>query len=87
MPKCKDIPTIEVNTTTGEVFLKNNFGNPVQLGYYEIRSASGSLNPSGWNSLDERNFDAVDGGDPGSVAGDSLLEGWDEAGTGGTTDW
>jgi hypothetical protein len=38
-----------------------------------------SLNAAGWNSLDEQNVDATDGPDSGSVAGDSLLEGWDQS--------
>ncbi|HVT29348.1 MAG TPA: PEP-CTERM sorting domain-containing protein [Lacipirellulaceae bacterium] len=42
---------------------------------------SPSLNPAGWNSLDAQNTDAVDGSDAGTVAGDSLLEGWDKSGS------
>jgi hypothetical protein len=42
--------------------------------------ANASLNPAGWNSLDAQNTDAVDGADAGSVAGDSVLEGWDRSG-------
>ncbi|WP_146563717.1 hypothetical protein [Posidoniimonas corsicana] len=74
------IPTLEVNTSTGEISIKNQFDVSVDMSYYEITSASGSLNPDGWNSLDDQNIDAIDGDDAGSVAGDSLLEGWDEAG-------
>jgi hypothetical protein len=40
-----------------------------------------SLNAAGWKSLDAQNVDAVDGTDAGSVAGDSLLEGWDRSGS------
>jgi hypothetical protein len=42
--------------------------------------SNASLNPAGWNSLDAQNTDAVDGADPGSAAGDSVLEGWDRSG-------
>ena len=73
--------TLEVNTTTGALALRNDFDVPLDLSYYEITSPSSSLNRTGWNSLDDQNFDAVDGSDAGSVAGDSLLEGWDEAGS------
>lgn len=41
-----------------------------------------SLSLDGWNSLDEQNIDAVDGTDAGEVAGDSILEGWDQSGSG-----
>ena len=60
-----------------------------ELSYYEITSAGDSLNPSGWNSLDAQNIDAVDLlDDPDSDAGNSLMEGWDVAGplTGGPVD-
>ena len=77
------VPTLEVNTTTGEIKIVNPFGEAVDLSYYEISSPGGFLNPSGWNSLDDQNHDAVDGDDPGDIAGDSSLEGWDEAGPAG----
>lgn len=75
---------IQVNTTTGEIKILNPTGDPVDFSYYEISSGGSSLNPASWNSLDAQNIDAVDGNDPGSVAGDSLLEGWDIAGGGGS---
>lgn len=78
--------TLEVNTTTGAVSIINPLDSPVDFSYYEIESPGGSLSPSGWNSLDAQNIDAVDGPDAGSTAGDSLLEGWDIAGSGGTLD-
>jgi hypothetical protein len=73
-------PRIEVNTTTGVITLENTSASDLILDYYEIRSAAGALEPDTWNSLDELNFGAVDGADPGGVAGDSPGEGWDEAG-------
>jgi hypothetical protein len=77
--------TLEVDKTTGEIKLKGNPTIAGSIDYYQITSASNALNfASGtganqWNSLDLQNLDAVDGGDPGSVAGDSLTEGWDKA--------
>jgi hypothetical protein len=60
--------TLEVNSTTGAVRLLNEQSAPIELSYYEIRSATGALNPAGWSSLDD-----AEGGDP-------LGTGWDEAG-------
>jgi hypothetical protein len=72
---------LDVNRATGEVSLRNTSATPIDLSYYEINSASGSLNRTAWNSLDDKNLHATDGPDAGSIAGDSLLEGWDEAGS------
>jgi hypothetical protein len=46
----------------------NSQSSPIDLSYYEIRSASGVLNPAAWTSLDD-----AEGGDP-------VGTGWDEAG-------
>jgi hypothetical protein len=73
--------TLEVNTATGATAIKNDGVDSVATNFYEIRSASGALDPDGWDSLDAQGIDATDGDDPGSVAGDSPLEGWDEATT------
>jgi hypothetical protein len=43
--------------------------------------SASSLNPTGWSSLDVQNVDATDGSDSGTVAGDSVLEGWDRSGS------
>ncbi|MCA9184969.1 MAG: hypothetical protein R3E01_30605 [Pirellulaceae bacterium] len=75
----QDRPTLTINAATGAVLLRNPSVVPFDINYYEIRSSSGSLNPAQWSSLDQQNVDAVDGDDAGSVAGDSLLEGWDAA--------
>ena len=74
------IPSIVVNKTTGAVTVKNNANAPVKLEYYTIASAAGALKTATWNSLDAQNYNAVDGTDAGSVAGDSVGEGWDAAG-------
>jgi hypothetical protein len=71
--------TLEVNRSNGQMRIKNANAGAFDFGYYTISSAGNSLKCSGWNSLDDQNINAVDGPDPGNVAGDSLLEGWDEA--------
>jgi hypothetical protein len=55
--------TLTVDRATGNVTLKNTSTDPIQFDYYEIDSASGSLNLSGWNSLDDQNFQSVGPGD------------------------
>jgi hypothetical protein len=47
--------TLEVNPVNGQTRLVNNTTQPIDLAYYEILSASNSLNPTGWNSLDDQN--------------------------------
>lgn len=74
------IPSIEVNKNTGVISIKNPTAAPVSLEYYSISSAAGALKTDTWNSLDAQNYNAVDGPDVGSVAGDSPGEGWDKAG-------
>lgn len=74
------IPSIEVNKGTGVISIKNPTNAPVSLEYYAITSAAGALKTDTWNSLDQQNYNAVDGPDAGSTAGDSAGEGWDKAG-------
>jgi hypothetical protein len=71
---------IEVNKTTGAITLKNTATSPLAIDHYRIGSVAGGLNFANWNSLDDQNFSAVDGPDGGAVAGDSVGEGWDQAG-------
>jgi len=59
--------TLEVNTVTGATRLVNQQATNFDLSYYEVRSFAGSLNTSGWSSLDD------------AEAGDPLGTGWDEA--------
>jgi hypothetical protein len=47
--------TLEVNSTSGQTRLINNTNQSIDLAYYEILSASNSLNATGWNSLDDQN--------------------------------
>ncbi|MBN1852551.1 MAG: PEP-CTERM sorting domain-containing protein [Pirellulales bacterium] len=48
---------LQVNTDTGNVSLINDTGFDFNLNYYEVLSASGSLDPTSWNSLDEQGID------------------------------
>jgi hypothetical protein len=72
--------SIEVNKGTGAITLKNTATAPLAIDQYNITSAGGALSLASWNSLDDQNYDAIDGTDGGSVPGDSLGEGWDQAG-------
>jgi hypothetical protein len=60
-----------VNTTTGDVSIRNLLGTPFEIDYYEITSTLGVLESDNWDS-----FDAADGGLP--VTNDNLT-GWDIA--------
>jgi hypothetical protein len=66
-----DVFSLEVNSSTGQVKLVNELSRAVSIDYYEIKSASGALNTTGWNSLDDQ-----EGGDPPG-------QGWDESGGAG----
>jgi hypothetical protein len=62
--------SLEVNTVTGLVTIKNGGSTPTNIDYYRITSAAGALDTAAWNSLDDQNRDAI-----GAGAGQS----WDEA--------
>ncbi|HEY3391853.1 MAG TPA: LamG-like jellyroll fold domain-containing protein, partial [Lacipirellulaceae bacterium] len=62
--------SLEVNTVTGRVTIKNSGAVPTNVDYYRITSAAGALDTATWNSLDDQNRDAI-----GAGAGES----WDEA--------
>lgn len=47
---------VVVDVTTGSVRLVGNDSDPTEFVAYEIDSASGSLNPAGWNSLQDQGF-------------------------------
>jgi hypothetical protein len=63
--------TLNVNRTSGEVSISNTSGAPINLSYYEVRSAAGGLVLGNWDSLDGLESDDPPG------------QGWDEAGPGG----
>jgi len=64
---------LQVNTTTGQASLRNLTGAPVHIDYYEVTSASDSLNATSWNSLQEQNV-------AGFPAGNGTGNGWEQAG-------
>ena len=64
--------TLEVNTTTGLLTVQNNSGSDIDMDFYEVTSTA-SLNPLGWNSLQDQNL-------PGFPAGDGSGNGWEELG-------
>lgn len=71
---------IEVNKTTGRITLKNTSALAAPIQFYKITSAGNALSTAGWSNLDDQNFDATDGLDGDTTAGNSPGEGWDEAG-------
>jgi hypothetical protein len=75
------LPTLIVNTVTGQTAIKNPvincLGGPVTIDYYEIASAAGRLNPAdgAWNSLSDQGIDAglaADFDDSGAVDNEDL---------------
>jgi len=64
---------LEVNTSNGQVRLRNQTGAPVNIDYYEITSATSALNATSWNSLQEQNL-------AGFPAGNGSGNGWEQAG-------
>ena len=65
--------TLEVNTTTGAVTLKNDSFAPFDIDAYAIESEGDALNPAGWASLEEQ--DLLD-----FPAGSGSGDGWEESG-------
>ena len=63
--------SIEVNTTTGAVTLKNNSSGAVTLDYYEITSEAGALRKNNWNSLDDQNIAVRP---PGDFSGNGVVD-------------
>jgi hypothetical protein len=68
-----DFAFLHVNTTTGQVAIKNQSGDPVEIDYYSVTSASGALNKNGWSSLQDQNL-------AGFPAGNGSGNGWEEGG-------
>jgi hypothetical protein len=46
---------LHVDPGTGEARLRNRSNTTVEIDAYQITSASGALNPTGWNSFDDQN--------------------------------
>jgi len=55
-------PSITVDRVTGEIVLTNNSSFPIDVLGYTIHSASGSLNPTVWDTIAGR-YDSPPGGD------------------------
>jgi hypothetical protein len=64
---------LEVNTTNGQTRLRNQTGEDIYIDYYEIESASLSLNSTTWNSLQDQDSEDF-------PAGDGSGNGWEESG-------
>jgi hypothetical protein len=68
-----DFVFLHVNTATGQVAIKNQSGDSVEIDYYSITSASSALNKTGWSSLQDQNL-------AGFPAGNGSGNGWEEGG-------
>ncbi|HEX6963188.1 MAG TPA: hypothetical protein VF175_15080 [Lacipirellula sp.] len=66
---------LEVNSATGQVRIVNDTTAAIVLDYYEITSASNSLNLAGWNSLEDPS-----GNSSGFPSGNGTGNGWEELG-------
>ncbi|QDU58692.1 dockerin type I domain-containing protein [Aeoliella mucimassa] len=69
-----DVPflTLMVDTVTGVMAIQNNSGEAVDFDAYQIESADGSLNPTGFRSLEDQDYE----GNGASGSG----HGWEELG-------
>jgi hypothetical protein len=72
-PAINSLIYLEVNTTNGQVRVRNQTGAVVNIDYYEIKSAGGALNSATWSSLQDQN-------QAGFPAGNGTGNGWEEAG-------
>ncbi|MCA9184968.1 MAG: LamG-like jellyroll fold domain-containing protein [Pirellulaceae bacterium] len=64
---------LRVDTTTGGVELVNNTSTVLDVDQYEILSQGGSLRPTGWNSLQDQDYEGTGASGTGN--------GWEELGT------
>ena len=64
---------LEINTTNGQVRMRNQTGATVNVDYYEIKSTSNALNAVGWTSIQDQTV-------AGFPAGNGTGNGWEEAG-------
>lgn len=65
--------TLEVNTISGRVLLKNNSSTTFNADFYQISSEGGALNPAGWASIGST-------GQNGLPMSDGSGNGWQELG-------
>ena len=68
-----DLPTLTVNTITGEVTLTNNTSTAFDLDSYQLISESGSLLSDNWDSIQDQDLSGI-----GFPAGDGTGNGWEE---------
>jgi hypothetical protein len=78
-PATNFVLSLEVNTTNGQVRIRNQTGATVNIDYYEIKSANGALSSTGWSSFqDQVNLSGFPGGNGSG-------NGWEEAGGSNST--
>lgn len=75
-----DALTLEVNTVTGNIAIKNDTLTEFDINSYRIASPDNDLNFAGWSSLSDNAIDAIDADiDVDSIVGNGIGETWDEA--------
>lgn len=77
-----DALTLEVNSVTGEIIIKNESATPFDINSYRIESPDpdSDLNFASWSSLSDNSVDAIDGSvDVDMIVGNGIGETWDEA--------
>ncbi|MBN1854771.1 MAG: PEP-CTERM sorting domain-containing protein [Pirellulales bacterium] len=72
-----ELLTLEVNTTTGATSILNNEIGAIDINYYQITSASHSLDSTGWSSLQDQDYEGS-----GGTSGNG--DGWEESGGSGS---
>jgi hypothetical protein len=75
--------SLEVNTVTGNIEIKNETTTPFDINSYRIESPDpdSDLNFAGWGSFSDNDIDAIDADiDGDSIVGNGIGETWDEAG-------
>jgi hypothetical protein len=74
-PDPAPVPVLVVNRSLGTISLANQTSSSIQVKGYSIGSASGSLNPAGWASIDAGNiFDPNGGWTTSSLTATSIAE-------------
>jgi hypothetical protein len=76
-----ELLTLQVDTLTGVATVLGDLSFDIDLNFYEITSAGNSLDPDGWNSIEDQ--DDIGGGFPAANPAGSG-NGWEESGSIGT---
>lgn len=77
-----DALTLEVNSVTGEIIIKNESATEFEINSYRIESPdpASDLNFAGWSSFSDNAVDAIDADiDADAIVGNGIGETWDEA--------